>query len=175
MSGTLPLCARDPAPKTRTQGLSCPKCSLPAQAPPSLRPGKCGWGVTGLLRTPGGVFTDMALWPQSTDSRAWRRARRGSTHSISLMCQRAIRWYRRKGISINRCSVNKNLLVTRNKARKLLHNLWLNYWTELLTDTPDDRGSNEHLSPPQPLYWWLLDLHRCSTIWGWGEGEKTRK
>lgn len=86
----------------------------------------------------------------------------------------ATHWCRRRRISATRCSVNKNLLVTRNKARKLHHNLWLNCWAGLLTETPDNKGSNKH-EPPQPIYWKWTDLERSSNSCRRRTGGKTTR
>ena len=108
-SRPLTLHAREPAPKTRTQGLS-------RTGSLSTSPGRCGRRGPGSTVAGRGLFTDTAPWPQPADGRAWRHA--GHRPPCILHLSNA-QWCRRRSISISRCQYIKKLPVIRNKARKV--------------------------------------------------------
>lgn len=119
ISGPLTLCAREPAPKTTNRKGWAIQSALCLHRRPSLQvPGRGDVGALGSTGGWEGSLHRHGTTASSADSRAWRQVCQGtvlSLYSISLMCQRAIQWCR--WISVNRYSVNKSLMLTRNKAR----------------------------------------------------------
>lgn len=169
------MCQRASPENQKQEGLSCPECSLTTQVPLSSSPRKCRCRGTGLHRSLGGESSQTWHYGHLRGQQSLEAGVLGdcSFPVFHFFNVPESLWQCRRRISINRCSVNKNLLFMRNKARKLHHNLWLKYRTGLLTDTPDERGSNEH--KPSPLYWRLMALDRSSSIWGWVEGQNTTR